>query len=46
MMEDLNGDGQVLVRINQYQLSMESEDYMLLMAEQARLAADISECES
>lgn len=44
--EDLNGDGQVLVRVNQYQLDAEGEDYMLQIASQTRLAADISECES
>lgn len=45
-LQDLNGDGQVLVRVNQYLISMAEDGYMSIVAERANLMADISACDS
>ena len=45
-LEDLNGDGQVLVQVNQYLITMEEDGYMTLLAERTNLMADISNCDS
>lgn len=39
--EDLNGDGQVLVRVNEYPLFADDTDYQTVMAAQVQLAGDM-----
>lgn len=41
---DLNGDGQVLVRIEQYVMSPQTESAQTLLGTQARLTGDFSTC--
>lgn len=41
--EDLNGDGQVLVRVNQYLLNVDDANYMVSYGAQAQLMADTTD---
>lgn len=44
--EDLNGDGQVLVQVNQYTFSLDSMDYSSVIAGSTLLMADMSNSDS
>jgi len=44
--EDINGDGQIVVQVNQYLVDADEKDYATIMASQTRLTADFQECAS